>query len=113
MPGFAAEFFAYDRLVETYRSHFGEGNVCVLAYEQFVATPDRFLERIRALAELDRDLRGLEEAAGTVVNSSALSPLTLAALRRVNLLFRANALHPAPPFASRMASGRARGSRSR
>ena len=25
MPGFAAEFFAYDRLVETYRSHFGDG----------------------------------------------------------------------------------------
>ena len=38
------------------------------------------------------------------MNSSALSPLTLGALRRVNLLFRANALHPAPPFASRMAS---------
>ena len=104
LPGFAADFFAYDRLIESYRSHFGAANVCVLAYEQFVATPDRFLERIGTLAELGRNLGGLHQTAGTVVNSSALSPLTLGALRRVNLLFRANALHVAPPLASRTAS---------
>jgi hypothetical protein len=104
VPGFAVEFFQFDRLAKAYGSQFGTENVCVLVYEQFRSDPAAFLGRLGAFARTDADLGGLDPASTQAVVNPAPSPAALAILRWVNLLFRPNPLHPSPPFPSKSAA---------
>jgi len=103
VPGFALEFFQFDRLIEAYRSRFGADRVLVLLYEEFRAQPAEYLTRLGSFAGVNADLGGLNATTAQVVNP-APSPSALGLLRWVNLLFCANPLHPSPLIPSRAAA---------
>lgn len=103
VPGFAVEFFQYERLIDAYRERFGESNVCVLVHEELRSQPQRFLGRIVDLVGSGADLGRLDETISREVVNPAPSTASIALLRWANLLFRASPLHPSPPLPSRRA----------
>lgn len=103
VPGFALEFFQFDRLIEAYRSRFGADKVLVLLYEEFRAQPAEYLRRLGSFAGVNADLGHLNATTAQVVNP-APSPSVLGLLRWANLLFSANPLNPSPIMPSRVAS---------
>jgi hypothetical protein len=105
VPGFAVEFFQYDRLIDVYRERFGEANVCVLIYEELQNQPERFLGRIEGFVGSPAAHGGLRATLSEEIVNPAPSPAAIALLRWATLLFRASPLHPSPPLPSRVAYG--------
>jgi hypothetical protein len=102
VPGFDLAFFAYDRLVAYYVGLFGAANVLVLPYELCSHDPFEFLSRIVEFANAHGTQR--VSTLDTSRVNVAPSTLAIAGLRIVNLVFRANPLHPTPIAPSRAAS---------
>lgn len=96
VPGFAPEFFEYDRLLDLYRDRFGAGNVRVLVYEELRVEPSRFLERISDFAQTGLSSPASAERATQEILNPAMSSVELHLLRWANLLFRTGPLNPSP-----------------
>jgi hypothetical protein len=102
VPGFAVEFFQYDRLLGLYRDRFGAENVCALVYEELRAEPGRFLGRIRDFAQTGASEQAYADLETAQVLNPALASLELRLLRWANRLFRASPLNPSPLLPSRV-----------
>ena len=72
IPHFDRNFFAYDRLIEYYRSLFGEDRVLVLPYENFRASPESQVRAIVDFCEEEFEIRIPEDLRLSVAPSLAV-----------------------------------------
>ncbi|MFM1823627.1 MAG: hypothetical protein RI967_1893 [Planctomycetota bacterium] len=93
MPGFRADHWRYDLLVERYRALFGGARVKVLPFEALAADPARFAAEIAAFA-------GTAPPAtlSPLVENRGSSALATAILRRTNRLFMRDDVNPGAPL---------------
>jgi sulfotransferase family protein len=108
VPAFDLRYLEYHRLIDYYRSLFGETNVLVIPYEEFVQDPRAFVVRIgefagRRVSEDVLDRLAYDKRA----NRSASAPTT-AVVRRLNRIRPRSELNPAPIVESTSAARLAR-----
>lgn len=95
-PGFALTFLEYHRLVEVYRSRFGERSVLVLTAESLERDPSGAFARVGAFLDLDAArYPGAVPAAPSVRRPRARSAARASVLRWRNALLARGALNHA------------------
>jgi hypothetical protein len=102
VPWFDFRQFEYDHLIRKYHSLYGQENVLVLPFEQFVRDGRGFVERIAGFAEREIPEDVIERLPFTRRSNPSPSAITIAALRRLNQFTPRTELNPSPFVESRL-----------
>jgi len=91
---FSLDFLQYDRIIDYYQQLFGVQAVHVFLYEELKEEPERFLETLFALFQID--VKGIDDSLLVERPNQGLSTISLAIARIANRFLFSKHFNPSP-----------------